>query len=159
MKRVITLCLLASLTLTSLSAIAADQKMYPGTNCHTNNEQSIEYFYTRAFNASNGYIYFDCPIVKDDLYGNVDNAWAWIMDVHPSQDANCQYFCINSATNGLSGWFSNSASTSGSSGTPQLIGMGGIHCTANHSLSMACRIPGRNSSYQKSGLTAYRVDE
>jgi len=154
--------LLLLTALPAINAIAADDKIYPASECVVWSGPNVNYSYSSIFNNTNRVIRVDCPAIHDVIGRNIRSATFTAKDRHTLQGVACSLnsvYARNVGANGqVWGWFGATISTGGSPNTWQTLGLGGAGANTSTHYYLSCSLPPVQGG-RRSSLFSYRVNE
>ncbi len=141
-------------------AQADDGKQYPGSFCVRWSGGTPTYSWSRIGNThTSSALRVDCPVVKDTIYGDINDGTVRVIDQHFTQSVSCNLVSFYvTDTGGLAAWASGNKETVGSSPEPKELLFGSIGANSRSHYFYSCQIPPRYEG-ETSWLINYRVDE
>lgn len=162
LSRIVTSFSIAAIvsSLLGLSAVhAADSKVYPGASCLPADGftwSAVSVTGGRLFNSSTGQIAVACPIVRDNTVGAWSSIEIVVIDRHSTQNVTC--WGVSANRDGSSSVTSQIKSTTGDSGTGQVLTLPSVTETDKGYFYLHCYLPPAESG-QGSGIASYYVTE
>ncbi|MBI4509435.1 MAG: hypothetical protein HY698_07340 [Deltaproteobacteria bacterium] len=160
MKKALLAAVLLGTSLWTAGVGATDDKVYPGAGCVKEGTTGTPLVDDRGriWNASlTEWLWVECPIVRDDTGGVVDDADLYAYDLHYSNNITCTLYGWNREGSGVNGI--STRSTSGSNSGGQALDFDALNWAGSDWYNVIrCGIPPMYSG-NRSGISSYKIAE
>lgn len=151
-------------TLCSVIAFAADDKLYPGVmGVRYNASQPVPHeSYGALYNpSSTSTLSLALPIVRDGSGGNIDSGWVKLVDQHYNQDISVRLYSIyrSDSTGEIYGWLSSTQTTTGSGPQVQTLTFGSLATNTYSSAYYFVTLPPTYSGVESQVISYYVVEQ